>query len=247
MADTDTAVFNMSNITITADIAQAFTEDAKVPIRDGIGKGDIRSPGFLTGMNAGFADDKHNGIDQTVIINGDQITEIKGNRYEKINSDIGTHIVGKEEFKIDDERKTEVKNDDSLKIEGNYNQEVKKDAEMVVAGALLQTVFGPALGTIIGPRLQNEVAEWIDVKGKEVLSVGGFSVSINGAKAEIFGAATDVGLLHRAYVFNDDKKVVIEIHQTLVQTEQRIFAPHINLLMVEAGGPYIHGIMRFHA
>jgi Gp5-like OB domain-containing protein len=248
MADTDASVFNTSNITLSAAEAQDFTNDAMVPIKEGIGKGDIRSPGFLTGINAGFADDKHNGIDQTVIINGDQIAEIKGNQYEKVHIDRGTHIVGKEELKVDDERKTEVKKDDSLKIIGNYDLEVKEDAELIIAGALTHTVFGPVLGTIIGSRVNNEVAELVEFKGIKILQIGVASVSINLlGKAEIFGAATDVGLLHRAYVLNHDQKELIEIHNTLIQTEQRIFAPHINLIVVEAGGPYIHGIVKFHA
>jgi hypothetical protein len=235
MADTEASVFNISNITITADIAQAFAEDAKVPIKDGVGKGDIRSPGFLTGITAGFDDYINDGIDQT-IIKGDRVMEIKGNQYEKIHSNRSAHIIGREELKVDDVRTTEVYADDWLTVQRDHYLMVRGDVDITITGALFQTVFGP--------RHNNEVSDWFEWKGANLAELAIATVSlIMIGKADIYPMSFELGLLKREWILNADKKEVINNNQAIIQLHQRILVPSMGVFVTRIGGLYFHGLL----
>jgi hypothetical protein len=108
MADPNASVFNMSDFTVTRRVAQNYTDDVKVPINDGVAKGKIDSPSFLTGITAGVAGNVNDGVDQTIII-GDRVEEIRGKQAAKVTLDRDSHIVGSLKTLVDDKEERAVK------------------------------------------------------------------------------------------------------------------------------------------
>src|SRR5262245_6505585 len=108
MADPNASVFNMSDFTVTRRVAQNYTDDVKVPINDGVAKGKIDSPSFLTGITAGVAGNVNDGVDQTIIA-GDRVEEIRGKQAAKVDKDRDVHIVGSLKTLVDDKEERAVK------------------------------------------------------------------------------------------------------------------------------------------
>jgi hypothetical protein len=239
MAGTAT-VFDMTDFTVTTCAAENYTRDFEIPIMKGWRKGDIYSHRFLQGLMAGFDDQEHDAHDQTIIMKGSQVTVIEKSQYQKVKMDRSTYIVKKEELKVDDERKVEIKKDDSLGVKGNYKLEVKEDVEILITGGLLQTV--------IGAKLVNEVSEWIEWKGKEMLTLGVVSTSINLlGKADIFGGATDVGLAYKDFILIEHKSDLLAVRQNLVNVKQQILESDAVALAAKLGGAFLHALFRMHA
>jgi hypothetical protein len=108
MADPNASVFNMSDFTVTRRVAQNYTDDVKVPINDGVAKGNINSPSFLTGITAGVAGNVNDGVDQSIII-GDRVEEVRGKQAAKVTLDRDSHIIGSLKTLVDDKEERSVK------------------------------------------------------------------------------------------------------------------------------------------
>jgi hypothetical protein len=108
MANPRSSVFNMSDFTVTRRVAKNYVDDVKVPINEGVAKGAIDSPGFLTGITAGVAGNVNNGVDQT-IITGDQVMEVRGKQAAKVTIDRDIHIVGSLKTLVDAKEERAVK------------------------------------------------------------------------------------------------------------------------------------------
>src|SRR5215510_2581514 len=108
MADPNASVFNMSDFTVTRRAAQSYMDDVKVPIKDGVAKGAIDSPSFLTGITAGVAGNVNDGVDQSIII-GDRVEEIRGKQAAKVTLDRDSHILGSLKTLVDAKEERSVK------------------------------------------------------------------------------------------------------------------------------------------
>jgi hypothetical protein len=242
-----TTVFDMTDFTVTTCAAENYTKDFEIPIMKGWRKGNINRPRFLHGIKAGFDDQEHDAYDQTIIMKGSQVTVIEGSQYQKVNMDRSTYIVKKEELKVDDARKVEIKKDDRLEVKGNYNLDVKEDAEMLFRGMLERSIIGPFIHTNLGAKLVNEVSEWVDWKGKQTLSLGFASVSINFlSKADIFGMAIDAGLVYRDFILLGNEICLFGVRHHWGELKQKILGLDTVALSAKQGGPYIHGCGRIH-
>jgi hypothetical protein len=227
MADSGT-VFDMNNSTVTTCTAKDYEQDYCVPINF-LAYGDIYSGYFINPIFTGFDDGVHHAPDQTIIY-GNQVTLITGSKYQRVKEDRSTYVVRKDMLKVDDERKVVIEENDSLVVKG--------DAERYVLGMLEELN--------VGPKWINEVSEWIDVKGKEVIQIGVASVSINAVKSEIFVGSLDIGLGHTQAVLFGDRKKIVKLRQGLVDVQQKVGKLESAALAAQTGGPFIHAIIIMH-
>lgn len=224
MADLSIGVFDMNSLTVTTSVADYFDDDLKVPINEGVSKGNINSTGFLAEITAGFAEDKHNGVDQT-IIRGDKVMEVKGNLYENILYDHGAHIGGKKELKIDGMRHTEIEKNDELEIHGNQYTDVYGDTQT--------TNYGGVVAHVIGHHLYNEVSRWIQWEGvqKATIAIDNIQVIllsdliISGGSLAISSGFVEIGCIH-------EELMLVKAKMTLAESELAALRPSINIAAV---------------
>ncbi len=115
MANPNASVFNMTDFTVTRRAAQDYVNDVKVPINDGVPKGAIDSPSFLTGITAGVAGNVNDGVDQTIVF-GDRVEEIRGKQAAKVTADRDIHILGSMKTLVDAKEERAVKGSRSTNI-----------------------------------------------------------------------------------------------------------------------------------
>jgi hypothetical protein len=228
----DASVFNMSDFTVTKSVAACYTDDVKVPIKSSVATGCINDTDFLA-MTAGFGEDKHEGIDQTIIMNGDKLTEIYGNQYEKVHEDRSTHLRRKEELKVDDVRMVEIWKDDSLKIQANQFIEVKQNIETTITGGFMQTV--------INPMIVNDVSSLFEFKGVEVLEIAIARNTICAEKAELAVFIAEVGVWMKECELIEHKMKAIQNMQSFVAITLDILWPNFAAMAAIEGGPFFHG------
>lgn len=241
MADPNASVFNVSDFTVTRRVAQNYMDDVKVPIKDGVAKGAIDSPSFLTGITAGVAGNINDGVEQA-IINGDQVEEVKGKQAAKVTADRDTHVVGslktlvdvKEERTVKDARTTTIKKDDNLTIGLNHNVDVMRDVHKSILGSVIETV--------IGSKKFNEVSTYWNWQGVKAIEGAFDFVKVCGVKADISVLAYAFTFWNSRNTVFGEKKAVVETESVLVVPKMEIIKPTLSQISAITGGPHFHGM-----
>jgi hypothetical protein len=192
MSGLDTSVFDTSKMTITEDVAKAFTDDAVVHIKYREGLGNISEPNFLAGVTEG----------QEQVL-------VKGSRSIDIQKQLETKIHGNEIRQVDEGRRTVISKTvrpaftgrttygpgdatEYLEVRGGRKTVITKYDDRKVMGNDIWTVMGACFKTIHGGELDNNIAKLIHQHADMEVNIGKNAASLQVSKAEVAAIKLDI-------------------------------------------------------
>jgi hypothetical protein len=218
------SVFDQQPITATRNPQSNVCKDREVPISNGVADGSvIGTPNFLSGIKAGVADNLFNGVVQ-IIINGDQVEEVRGTKGASILGDCDTHIHGSLKTLVDGREERAVLSGRSTFIGrtgiplggaqiGMETTRVQGDRFVTIVGNETLIVTGSLQKTVVAGEVENEVAQiW--------KSFGGWRGEYGGYDAKLcfIGAGTALPINTDIRLVNTDFTIG-QVGLTLSRTE----------------------------